>query len=1310
MKTLLVPFRIRCLHLTEPLTVAEAAADFSTIPYFDKKVGVTVNTDNPYLSENLLSQPFQNQNLTLQEGVHLHFQLPKRLISSIKVINDEGTTEQAYAPVPNRWLIVKSANGESVKSWVLESDFLWPEDAPPEYTEGKITIPLPVDEIKASVEHSKPFRYMGRLYRLDEWQESGERGTYWKDFFGQPLTALGYGNESFAGFFPNSKDVFSFYDNSEKTTLEKPVKYEIWGWYSDSEDSTRLTDFYEKTDDFEAVGRLTAFSKEFNWNVKNATGQALPEHFMLYSSVKLGMNSHENHLKNEGTEIALGNRGTEALSAFLAQKIDKENKAKVEDQIEAVQMEALQNKKLDVFEEFTKIKHTKGFSAKSGGILWTYDMASDGTVELSNAEFSKDIKKILVNQEVDDLMHDASIILAGLNFLQFQYDKQHLLIQSQRHQLFADWYKYMLAAHPPIGQEKQYPKADEILQFINRFVIKSIHERMESTGVVIREEEEEEDDNFEDDFWFTTKYYDSISEQIVDAFDELMRQLHSANNTIRFLKKEKNTKEAISYGKSEYKYPAIAKVNIGFRILSKPAPRFYETNEPVVLLSGEVTKSTSKAVANELDCYELDWDISDMKAFLPSLNKVILEVQVGNDKHTVRDLMKARIISQQDWHPTLLEWEVSYIPVDDPSDDPVGYELDFITKNFELPEHGTEFQLKKAEKEVFSKKTRYYRSSTILTEYAQKALSNKLEGFIERNKIKDKNNLIVKAVKELKELSILSQSLGGFNQALIMRKQTMQLEIDDPISLPNYEPLIDSIREFIGDNVKSAPDPSAYFNPIKAGGLNIVRLRIIDSFGRTEEVFNGDTGSKAVVANTLTPPLPLQSHFSALLMPRMVQPARLNVRWVASEDDAVEATEHRATTPICGWIIPNFLDETISLFDADGELLGDLGFVEDNIYLVPKPGADTFSLGSIKNKHFNNYVSYMLYQEADFFYDFLGELRDSLEHVDPENSAQQSALSLLTGRPLAIVRASVNFELMEDYAVNQDWNIFRRDLANANNPNHRRATYDFEKVKVPIRLGDAFQLNDGLIGFWKDGTTKNSIDFEDKFYMPAAAGGDVDAYQENSEYIVTAGEGDFFMYQSLADRPQMTTLLFDPRAQLNVACGVLPVKTIDIPNVFWQKALDNMNIQFLVAPIMTLKDKFQIPIPKDANHHWHWIYLQNNKLKEIPSTPTIDRFKLEQAWDKIGGKEKYYLWGTLVESNWISLLEEDVTKGYINYDLASRSELPEVYNEKIINKLFNKLYQSVSSVVKDVQFGQMELREGWLKLKQSQEKREQEEF
>lgn len=1302
MKTVIVPFQIKCLHLTQSLTVAEASADFSDIPYFDKKRGITVNAENPYLSENILSQPFQNQNLELPAGVHLHFNLPKRLTTTIKTLDENGKTDKKYPAVPNRWLIYKTKDGEATQKWVLESDYLWAEDAPTTETQGKITIPLPVDDIKASAEFSKPFRYMGKLYNLEDWMSNGEQGEYWTDFFESSLTALGYGNETFSGYMPNCNGVFSFLDDGENAALEAKVKYEVWGWYSDSTTGAALADFYQNTADFEDISRLGAFQSEFGWTIENSTSEDLPQQFLLYSSVELSKTSHEDKLKNENTDIALGNRGTEALSAYLANAIDSDNKAKVEDQIEAIQIDVLQNKKVDVYQKFVEARHTKGFNAKTGGVLWAYDLMSDSDTDLSNAEFSKDIQQILSDPDVDEQMYDAALILAQLNFLQYQIDRGHRLIHSKRHQLFADWYKYMLAAHPPVGQEKQYPKADEVLQFINRYVIRDIYEQMQRVGSLERHQEEEEDDDFEDDFWFTTKDYDSLADQFVEMFEELQRQLRSVNQAIRFQRRERNTEKAIANGKPEFRFPALTNINVGFRIVSKPAPRYYEANEPVVLLSGEVTRPTAEPQSQNIKCYEVDWDVTDMKTLIPTFFKGIITVPFAEMTHTVRDLMRPRAITQQDWNPTLLEWEISYIPVDDPADDPLGYELDFIKNNFDLPENTPEYALKKAEKEVFSRKIRQYRGSTILTDYAQKAIGKKLKDYIDRHHLTDENNTLVKAYNHLQEISAVSQSLGGFNQALIMRKQTLQLEIDDPISLPNYEPLIDSIREFIGDSVKSAPDPSNYFNPIRAGGMNIVRLRIIDSFGRTIEVFNSDNGDKATIANTFTPPPTLSSHFHAMLMPRFVQPARLNLRWIAAEDDTVDSTAHAATSPICGWIIPNFLEETISIFNKEGELLGSLGNYEshdEDIYLIPKPGSENFTTADIENIHLKNFVGYLYYNGKQFLDDFLGELRDSLEFVDPENFAQHSSLSMLTGRPLAIVRASLSLELMEDYALNQDWNIFRKDLVNATNRKHKRATYDFEKVKIPFRLGDANQLNDGIIGFWKDGENKSSIDYEDKLYMPSAKKeGDTADYQETSEYIVTPGEGDFLMYQSLADARQLLTILFDPRAQLNVATGVLPVKTIDIPEVHWKKALDNMNVQFLVAPILTLKDSFQMPTSIETGYQWHWTYLQNNKLKEIPSQPTIDRFIMEQAYDRAGGDEKYYLWGTLIESNWISTLKEDVTKGYINYDLATREDLPKPYDESLINRLLNQLYQSISGVVTDAQFGQMELREGWLKL------------
>ena len=1291
MKTLVVPFQINCLHLPKEINVAESSANFSSIPYFDKSKGITVNSDNPYLSENILSQPFQNQNLRLDKGIHLHFVLPKQLIAPIKTIVD-GQTKKKYPAVPNRWLVVKRV-GEKHQKWVVESDYLWDENTPISIIRDKITIPLPVDVIKKDAILSKPFRAMGRTYKLEDWLTNGEKGEYWETFFDEPLTALGYGNETFSGFFPNCKGVFSFYDKNEETSNDSEVNYEVYGWHNKESYAKEMTAFYEQSPAFEGMNRVDAFEKEYNWIINNETG-IFPERFLFYSSIELGKDSDFDVLENTDTEVTLGNTGTEALSAFLANKIAPNNQNQIEDLLEAVQFDRLLGKKIDLKAKFEEARHSKTFNAKTGGTIWQLEtqQAKDTTKGSTSAEFSTDLKRLLADELVDEAFLETALILSTLNDIQAKYDKNHRQILSKKHQLFADWYKYMLSAHPPIGQEKEYPRADDVLQFINRFTISDLDELMQNTGII------QSNQKPEGDFEFSTNFADGLSVDFLNTFDEIQTSLFALNSEIEIRKSEKNSTEAIQNGKPEYKYPALAKENIVFKLLPKPSQRYYEANEPVVLLAGEVTKSSNPSTNHTLDCYLVDLNLDKISQIVTTLISDNLNVSATSMQGNLGEWILPRLVEHQDWNPTLLEWEIEYIPVNDPSDEPAGYAHDFLKSNYDLPIDAQVLKLKPENAANFSNKIRRYRGSTILTNYAKKALKHKLKQF-DKNTSTKNSALITSAKSELKKVSVLSQSMGGFNQSLLMRKQTMQLEVDDPIALRSYEPLIESIRGYIGSEVKSAPEPANYFNPIRAGGLNITRLRVIDAFGRTVEVFNSNNGDKPLVTNTLQPSPTLENTFQAVLPPRLVQPARLNLRWIAGDDDTIETNQHPATSPVCGWILPNFVDETITLFNAKGELLGSLGFMEDEIYPIPKPGADTFYPSEIKNKHFNSFMNYMLYQGQEFFYDFLAELRESLEFVDPETANQHSELALLLGRPLAIVRAKANIELMEDYAINQDWNIFRKGLVNTNNPHYKRATYDFENVKVPIRLGDWKQLNDGLIGFWRGGNNSDVIDEDDKFYLPLSQNEDGTGHQETSEYLVTAGEDDFLMYQSLTDKPQLLTMIFDPRSQLNISTGILPVKTIDIPDVHYKKALENMSMQFLVAPIITPKGKLQLPLPANDDSSWHWVYLQNKQLKEIPSKPTIDRKVVETAWEEFDGTERYYLWHTLIDSKWIKPLEEDVSRGYINYDLASRDTLPEEYDEAFINKVLNNLYQNIAPVVTDAQFGQMEIREGWLKVK-----------
>ena len=44
----------------------------------------------------------------------------------------------------------------------------------------------------------------------------------------KPLTAEGYGELSFTGFYPNCKNILTFFDPAATAGDE----YEIWGWHS----------------------------------------------------------------------------------------------------------------------------------------------------------------------------------------------------------------------------------------------------------------------------------------------------------------------------------------------------------------------------------------------------------------------------------------------------------------------------------------------------------------------------------------------------------------------------------------------------------------------------------------------------------------------------------------------------------------------------------------------------------------------------------------------------------------------------------------------------------------------------------------------------------------------------------------------------------------------------------------------------------------------------------------------------------------------------------------------------------------------
>ena len=264
---LMVPVHLDALYLKNDRSVVETMADFTRLPYLNG--GRDNNPDVANLSEEILSQPFQDRSLQLKAGIHLHWALPDALTRGVQKKNtvDSGAEKTIVFPaVPSRWLVTRTAGAER-KQWIVESDYLHPPGQSGE--KGGISFP----NLKKS--GPQPVRYLGRRMPLGAWQNQDKTAEYL-----ETLTAVGYGEPTFAAFYPNCLGVFGFHDDAPPRSL-KGVQYDIVGWYNDAEqDSLHSEPFSDAT----ATNKYDVLREVCQWIVERTPG---------YPSTAI---SHKNHL------------------------------------------------------------------------------------------------------------------------------------------------------------------------------------------------------------------------------------------------------------------------------------------------------------------------------------------------------------------------------------------------------------------------------------------------------------------------------------------------------------------------------------------------------------------------------------------------------------------------------------------------------------------------------------------------------------------------------------------------------------------------------------------------------------------------------------------------------------------------------------------------------------------------------------------------------------------------------------------------------------------------------------------------------
>ncbi|MBP8002438.1 MAG: hypothetical protein KA338_24540 [Chloroflexi bacterium] len=526
--------------------------------------------------------------------------------------------------------------------------------------------------------------------------------------------------------------------------------------------------------------------------------------------------------------------------------------------------------------------------------------------------------------------------------------------------------------------------------------------------------------------------------------------------------------------------------------------------------------------------------------------------------------------------------------------------------------------------------------------------------------------------------NVLTQAMGGFHDALLMRERSWQLPVADPLAFDDYRAFTEEvIRPNVGRN-RSTPLWENEFHPFRAGDLALMRLRLVDTFGQ-EQALNLEN-----IHTTTTLDTPRGRDM--MLPPRLTQPARLNLRWLAGDGSGLEWNSHPALTPICGWLVVNNLTAELTIYDSEGVLQGSLDI--EGQWRLPPGATGPVRPDDLDNLTLRRMVNWLQVRGRadDTFIEAFGEtVETALENINPETFQSQEALSLLMSRPVALVQLQVSFELQHPPATNQSLAAFAHEVEGGD-----RQTEGFEQVLLPLRMGEHQRFNDGVIGFWVE---DEAGDYQgDVFHAPQShwlkeAG--LDIYRDQS--------GDQNLGLSLAGEPLNLVLLLDPRGRVHATSGLLPVKEIGLPADEYAAALNRIEINFLTAPILTPQGHIQLALPQEPGWSWSWIAQEQGRWLTLPDVAVLAQEVIEKAFP-----DQPLLWGQLIAAGVLEVIPGVRGRALIKADaFAQGLQQFEATLRPDLQRVLEINSRTLESPDTQVKFPPLELREGWLRLRRN---------
>ena len=391
--------------------------------------------------------------------------------------------------------------------------------------------------------------------------------------------------------------------------------------------------------------------------------------------------------------------------------------------------------------------------------------------------------------------------------------------------------------------------------------------------------------------------------------------------------------------------------------------------------------------------------------------------------------------------------------------------------------------------------------------------------------------------------------------------------------------------------------------PLFGGSLEVTRLRLVDAFGRTLDI--DPTGARTTTTLELddTPAsirLRPRLQHSARWLFRLVDPAhRSATNPLGAREAHVDQTRPElGVNPVAGYLLPDHIDEALELFTTDGDPIGQLDHdgLSGAVRWETAPGRplppDAGPLADLAPPH-RILAEMALGLTAVDIADrqlatppgdtpltaLLRAIDTTLWTVDTMAAVGTPSIAGLVGRPVAVVRATLRLDVLDDVA--------EVHIDHPGGASERLAAFSaLDAERFPVRLGDLARTDDSLLGFFVDDDYRhfhvvdrvvaaNAVESGRHRAHLGILGASVTPQTRplDSSYIVAEDE--------LLLRPGEVvrlTLLMLPGGRVHLTSGILPRKALALADDWTRHGVQRIVPSVRVGPLLI--DPGDIRLPK----------------------------------------------------------------------------------------------------------------------------------